>query len=482
MRAPFVLAAVLIAATASAAGPAPAPVPAPAPAPTPTPAPAPDAVAALQREALSSSHAFAFVRSLCDEVGPRMAGSPGDAAAVAWGERTMKELALADVHAEPVTVKRWERGDESAQIVGPVPLRLVVAALGGSGGTGARGVEADVVEVASLADLEKLAPDAARGKIVFLDAPTRRARDGSGYGEGARGRFRGPAMAQKLGAVALLLRSIGTDHDRLAHTGAMAFDDHPLPAAALSVPDAELLHRVLEERKTARVRLVLGAHMSGDARSANVIGEVTGRERPKEVVLVGAHLDSWDLGQGAIDDGAGVGIALETARLIAALPTRPRRTLRVVLFANEEHGLDGARAYAKVHEQEASEHVVAMEADFGADAVYAVRWLGDPATRDRFVALARLLGPLGVERDDAPAGGGADVSPLRELGVPMLDLRQDGSRYFDFHHTANDTLDKIDPGVYASAAAAFATAAWAAADMEGDFGRTPESSRKNKDW
>jgi carboxypeptidase Q len=411
-----------------------------------------------------------------------MAGSPGDPVAVAWAERTMKELSLADVHTEPVTVRRWERGDESAQIVAPVPQRLVVTALGGSGGTGARGVEGDVVEVASLADLEKLPPDSARGKIVFLDAPTRRARDGSGYGEGARGRYRGPGIAKKLGAVALLLRSLGTDHDRLAHTGAMAADDHPLPAAALSVPDAELLHRVLDEKKTARVRLVLGAHTSGEARSANVIGEVTGRERPLEIVLVGAHLDSWDLGEGAIDDGAGVGIALETARVISALPTRPRRTLRVVLFANEEHGLDGAHAYATVHGQEALKHVVAMEADFGADAVYAVRWLGDLATRDRFVALARLLAPLDVERDDAPGGGGADVSPLRELGVPILDLRQDGSRYFDVHHTANDTVDKIDPGVYASAAAAFATAAWAAADMEGDFGRVEETSRKSKDW
>jgi len=193
---------------------------------------------------------------------------------------------------------------------------------------------------------------------------------------------------------------------------------------------------------------------------------------------VGAHLDSWDLGTGAIDDGAGVGIALETARLVAALPQHPRRTVRVVLFANEEHGLEGATTYAKVHASEAAAHVVATEADFGGDAVYAVQWKGDPAAHERFVALARALAPLGIERDDAEGGAGADVTPLLELGVPVLELKQDGSRYFDIHHTANDTLDKIDPPTLARAAAAFATAAWTAAEMEGDFGRIPEGQRK----
>ena len=195
---------------------------------------------------------------------------------------------------------------------------------------------------------------------------------------------------------------------------------------------------------------------------------------------MGAHLDSWDLGTGAIDDGAGVAIALETARLIAAMPQRPRRTVRIVLFANEEHGLSGAKEYARVHAGEAGSHVVAMEADFGADAVYAVRWLGDPATRGRFVDLARLLEPLGIERQDSSGSGGADVSPLLAAGVPILDLRQDGTRYFDLHHTANDTVDKIDPGVLAQAAASFATAAWGAAEMDGDFGRVPEAMRKER--
>jgi hypothetical protein len=365
-------------------------------------------------------------------------------------------------------------------MVSPFAQHLVVAALGGSVGTPAAGVEADVVEAASVDELMKLNADALRGKIVFLDPIMRRTRDGSGYEEAVRSRFIGAREAARRGAVALLLRSVGTDHDRLPHTGAKSKDEHEIPAAAVSVPDAEMLHRVLAEKKPARVRLVLGSRMLPDAESANVVGEVTGREKPHEIVLLGAHLDSWDMGTGAVDDGAGVAIVLEAARLLQALPQKARRTVRVVLFANEEHGLEGAREYARVHAAEASAHVVATEADFGADGVYAVRWLGDPSTRERFVDLARLLAPLGIERQDDKGSPGADVSPLQGLGVPILDLRQDVTRYFDLHHSANDTVDKIDPGILAQAAAAYATAAWAAAEMDGDFGRIPEGLRKER--
>jgi Zn-dependent M28 family amino/carboxypeptidase len=358
---------------------------------------------------------------------------------------------------------------------------LVVAALGGSIGTPPQGIEADVVEFASADELASVEPAAVRGKIVFIDAPMRRARDGGSYEETIKNRYRGPTLAAKLGAVAFLLRSLGTDHDRFPHTGGKSKDEREIPSAALSVPDAELLHRVLADRKTARVRLALGAHALPErAESANVVGEVTGRERPGEFVLIGAHLDSWDLGVGAVDDGAGVGIALETGRLIAALPQHPRRSIRVVLFADEEFGLIGARSYAQAHASEASSLVAATEADFGADAVYAVRWVGDPSKRDRFVEVARALAPLGVERDDTPGDDGTDVSQLRDLGVPILDLRQDGTRYFDYHHTANDTPDKIDPPTLAQAAAAFATAAWAAAEAEGDLGRLPPRDRKER--
>ena len=434
--------------------------------------------ASLQRDALVSRHAFGFVQSLCDTVGPRLAGSPGDRAAVAWGLRTMRDMGLQGVHAEPVKVTHWERGEARAEIVGDSVRPMAVAALGGSVATPAGGITAGVVEAASITELQGLGADAVRGKIVFLDPIMRRARDGSGYGEAVRVRSSGARAAQALGATALLIRSIGTDHDRVAHTGGKRKDDHEIPAAAISVPDAEMLHRVLDHDKATRVHLLLTPRLLPDADSADVVGDVPGRERPGEIVLVGAHLDSWDLGTGAIDDGAGVGIALETARLVAALPQHPRRTVRVVLFANEEHGLEGATTYAKVHASEAAAHVVATEADFGGDAVYAVQWKGDPAAHERFVALARALAPLGIERDDAEGGAGADVTPLLELGVPVLELKQDGSRYFDIHHTANDTLDKIDPPTLARAAAAFATAAWTAAEMEGDFGRIPEGQRK----
>ena len=441
-----------------------------------------DADASLQRDALSSAHAIAIVRSLCDDVGERLAGSPADALAVAWAQRTMHDLNLSNVHAEKAMVTHWERGEARAEIVAPnrqSPQRLVVAALGGSVGTPPQGVEAAVVEAASVEELAKMDAAAVRGKIVFLDPIMRRTRDGAGYGEAVGSRATGAGVAAKMGAVAMILRSIGTDHDRVAHTGAKRKDDREIPAAALSVPDAEMLHRVIAEHKDARVRLFLGARTLPDAESANVIGEVPGRDKPGEIVLLGAHLDSWDLATGAIDDGAGVAIVLEAARLIAALPQRPRRTVRVVLFANEEHGLDGARAYAKAHAGEAAAHVVAAEADFGADPVYAVRWLGDPAARERFADVARRLAPLGVTRQDEHAHAGADVTPLQELGVPVLELRQDGTRYFDIHHTANDTLDKIDPGALSQAAAAFATAAWAAAEGDGGFGRVPEDARKS---
>ena len=450
-------------------------------APAAPPAASGDPTTVLQREALSDSHAFDIVRSLCDEVGPRLAGSSGDRAAVDWAHRKMTSLGLTRVHAEPVQVTHWERGSEHAEIVSgnASPQPLVVTAIGGSVATPARGVEGEVVEAGSIAELEKLDGAAVRGKIVFLNATTRRSRDGAGYGETVGNRYRGAGEAAKLGAVALVIRSVGTDHDRIAHTGAKAKDEHEIPAAALSVPDAELLHRVLAERKAARLRLVLGAHTGTVSPSANVIGDIPGSEHPEQIVVVGAHLDSWDLGTGAIDDGAGVAIALETARVIAAMPERPRRTVRIVLFANEEHGAEGAHAYASVHAGEADKYIVAMEADSGADAAYGVRWLGDPAARERFSLLERALAPLSVVGDDEAGGAGTDVLPLQELGVPILEMRQDGTRYFDYHHSANDTLDKIDPPSLAQAAAAFATAAWTAANMEGTFGRVPEALRKN---
>lgn len=467
------------ASTSASALAAPAPADASA-APSASASPAPPSPAAeLRKSALVGSHAYDLVRSLTDEVGARSAGSPGDKAAVAWGLRTMKGLGFANVHAEKVMVAHWQRGAESASVtVGGVARPLAITALGGSTATPAAGLEAEVVEVESMAALRALDKHAAAGKIVFVNVPTARARDGHGYGQAVEVRYRGASVAKERGAVGLVIRSIGTDHDRFPHTGAQARDDKQIPAAALSTPDADFLHRALAADPRAKLRVVLGPKRLPDAESANVVGEIPGREKPDEIVLLGAHLDSWDLGTGALDDGAGVGIVIDAARLIGAMPAKPRRTIRVVLFANEEAGREGGDEYAKAHAGEAAKIVAAAEADFGADKAYAARYLGAPEARPRFAALAELVAPLGVEADMSDAYGGTDVAPLRALGIPMFDLEQDGTRYFDFHHTANDTLDKVDEAQITQVVAAFATLAYAIADMDGDLGRVPEAKRK----
>jgi Zn-dependent M28 family amino/carboxypeptidase len=421
----------------------------------------------------SSSGAYELVRSLTDEVGPRPAGSPGDARAVAWAQATMRALGLQNVRAEPATVAHWERGAEYAELVGPAAHRLAVTALGNSVGTPAEGVEAEVVEAPSLDALDALGRARVEGKIVFVDVKTARERDGAGYGRSSPVRHQAAARAGALGAKAVVIRSVGTDGNRLPHTGAMRYADGGarVPAAALSSPDADLLHRALAGGAPVRLRLVLGCKTLPSARSANVVGEVVGAERPDEVVLLGAHLDSWDLGTGALDDGAGCALVLEAARRLAGPGARPRRTVRAVLFANEENGLDGARAYAEAHAAELGRHFVALEADAGAGRVFAARARageGEAALRS---ALGAALGPLGVLAGTEPARGGADLSPLRKAGVPLVDLLQDMHEYFDHHHTANDTLDKIDPDAFAQAADAWAAAARLLADAPLSLGR-----------
>jgi carboxypeptidase Q len=402
-------------------------------APAPPPAALPEAVQKLEA---TPSRAFDVVQSLTDEVGPRMAGSTGDALAVSWALRTLASNGLTSVRPERVMVTHWERGVETAEIVGPVRQPLRVTALGGSTATPAAGIEADVVEVESMKALEALSPAAAAGKIVFVDAETHRTRDGHGYGETVGARFHG-------------------------------------------APDSELLHRVIQEKGSARVHLVLGPRTLPDAPSANVLGEVRGREKPDEIVVIGAHLDSWDLGTGAIDDGAGCGVVIDAARRIAMLAQPPRRTVRVVLFANEEHGLEGGKGYAEAHKAEVDHTVAAIEADLGAGRAFGVRYSGSADALARFQVIAAFVEPLGVAADPGPAHGGSDISPLRALGVPVLDLQQDASRYFDWHHSANDTLDKIDPAEIAQAATAVAVVAWGVAEMDGDLGRVPEEKRSS---
>ncbi|MDC3956771.1 M20/M25/M40 family metallo-hydrolase [Polyangium jinanense] len=468
------------AATATASAAAAAPATASAAAPAPAPVPRDPNVDKLQLAAQVDSHAYDMVRSLVDEVGPRLAGSLGDKAAVAWALRTMKEKGLENVRAEKVMVPHWERGAESGRIVAPYAHTLAIAALGGSIGTPAKGLEGEIVMVESLDAMAAMDEAKVKGKIVFYSAPTTRTKDGSGYGKVAGIRYRGAIAAARKGAIGVLLRSIGTDHDRLPHTGGMVYDkDVPkIPAAAVSVPDAELIARLVGQGKPVRVSFSLGAKLLPDAESANVIGEVKGREKPDEIVLLGAHLDAWDLGQGAIDDGAGCAAVVEAARLVLGLGARPRRTIRVVLFANEENGLRGAVAYAKDHAAELDKHQLALEIDLGAGRVHMTRFLVAEGARPVTERIASLLSPLGIQYDKGPAHGGADLIPLHAAAVPIVDLHQDATKYFDVHHTANDTLDKVTKEDLDQVVGAVATVAWAAADAEETFARVPEELRK----
>ena len=431
----------------------------------------------LVRAAGETNGAYDTIRGLTDTVGPRLSGSPGDARAVAWAEAALTAQGFSNVHAESVIVPHWERGEESGEIVSPAPFRLSLCALGGSVGTPASGVEADVVEAESLEGVDALG-ERAKGRIVFVWKVMERRPDGSGYGATVPIRGGAASHAAKVGAVGALIRSVATSNARLPHTGSLRYEEGipKIPAAALAVPDADLIHRLLAGGKTVRVRFVLGARTLPDAVSANVVGEIPGREKPDEIVVLGGHLDSWDLGQGAVDDAAGLGIAIEAARLIRQLPRRPRRTLRVVAFANEENGLAGSRAYAKAHAAELPFHVAAIECDSGAGRVSGFGWTAGPSAEGTLANVAEILKPFGLG-NLKKGGGGADVGALRAAGVPLFSPIQDSSRYFDVHHSADDTFDKIDREELNSGVAVAAALAYALAESEAPLERIPETER-----
>lgn len=431
------------------------------------------AATTLRDAALAGTKAFEHVSSLVTEVGPRFAGSAGDAAAVRWAMNRLGVLGFSHVRSQDVLVPHWVRGTAQADIVTPFPQSLVAVAIGGSVGTAEEGIEAAVLTVASLDALSALAPTAVSGKIVFIDERMERTRDGSGYGRTVRNRSQGPSVAGNLGATALVIRSVGTSNERVAHTGGLAYrtDAPRIPAFALANPDADLLARQLKTGKPVRMRLRSTARELPPVWSANVIGEIPGREHADEIVLLGAHLDSWDLGPGAIDDGAGVAIVTEAARLIGKLDRPPARTIRVVLFANEEFGLSGAKEYARLAGDEINRHVVALEADLGAGPVWELQSLVAAEALPAIGTIANVLAPLKIGDGGNTASGGSDLRPLREAGVPILDLSLDATNYFDVHHTVNDTLAKIDPATLNQSVAAYAVAAWLAATKESDFGR-----------
>jgi len=431
--------------------------------------------ASLRDQAMEGSMAYEITASLTTEVGPRLAGTPGDLRAVAWAEAKFKALGFDEVKKEPVTFPRWRRGSESAEVVAPFPQPLHVTALGFSVGTPSEGVEAEVVEVASLDALTKMDAAKVEGKIVFINNRMERTKSGAGYGAAVVARRSGAAEGAKLGAKAVLIRSIGTDSHRFPHTGVMRYQEgiEKIPAGALSNPDADLLADMLKRADKVRLKLKLDCGMAGEATSYNVIGEMKGSQTPEKVVILGAHLDSWDLGTGAIDDGAGVGIVMAAARLIGQLENRPKHTIRVVLFANEETGLFGGRQYAKAHAGQVQNHVIGAESDFGAGRIWQFMSLVPEEKLSYIAQIAAVLAPLDITLGSNQAWGGPDLGPLRRLGVPMATLRQDGTDYFDYHHTPDDTLDKIDPKAMDQNVAAYVAFAYLAAQTPGGFGQLP---------
>jgi Zn-dependent M28 family amino/carboxypeptidase len=430
------------------------------------PPPDPAAVAAALRDkALSDPTAWQTLESLTTEVGARPAGSPAAARARDWGLARLKALGFENVHAEPFPITAWARGAESAEVVSPYPQKLQILGIGGSAPTPPGGIEAEIVLFHTYAELLAAPEGSLAGKIAVVTQPMTRAQDAAGYSASSRWRTRGPGEAAKRGAVAYLLRSLSTAESRTPHTGAMLSEPR-IPAAALSVPDAEQLDRMAARGGPIRIRLVLNSTTTPDAPAWNVVGEVRGSERPDEVVLIGGHLDSWDPGQGAIDDGAGVAITSSAARLIAQLPRHPRRTIRVVLFGDEEMDFSG-KAYAAAHAAEASKIVAMGEADGGADPIWTLQLPTGGSRSPAMASLPRLMGPLKVIVSDLGAlFAGSDM----ELqGVPPLLLRNDMSRYFDIHHSADDTLDKVDPEALAQNVAAWAAVTYLIADTDVDF-------------
>jgi len=401
-------------------------------------------VAALRDDALQNDHyAWDIVEGLTTEVGQRLAATEAEARARDWAVRRLKAMGFANVHVEPFTMPVWIRGAESAEIVSPFPQKLVVAALGYSGSTGSQGITGEIVYFDSV-DALRLAPDSAvRGKIVFIDHHMMPAQDGSGYGQFGAPRRQGPTIASLKGAIGIVIRSIGTDHHRNPHTGVQYFTDgaKPVPAGALTVPDAEQLVRILKRGQPVVMHLTLVSQKSEGGQSGNVVAEVPGRDPDAPILLIGGHLDSWDQGTGAIDDGAGVAITTAAAKHIMDAG-RPLRTIRVVWFGAEEPGGFGGKALAEAHK--ANRYAIAGESDFGADRIWRFSSQLMKTDPGAYGQLTAALAPLGITKNDKGEADGTDVDETIKAGAPWVSLNQDGTRYFDWHHTPDDTLDKID--------------------------------------
>ena len=394
----------------------------------------------------SDESAYAFVEGITTEIGPRQAGTQAERRGQQWAAQWLREAGFANVAIEPFTMDTWVRGEEKAWIASPYPQPMHITALGNSASTGEKGIEAEVAYFASYADLVDAPPGSLKGKIAFISHDMAPTQDGSGYGFAGPARWTGPSLAASKGALATVIRSIGTEDHRTPHTGGTTFAEgvSPTPAGALSNPDADNLERMFARAggTPIRMKLVLTPKNLGQTQSGNVVGEIPGRDPSLPPVLLACHLDSWDLGTGAVDDAAGCGIVIAAARHAGEGDQR-LRTVRVLLAGAEETGLWGSKAYAAAHADEPV--AVALESDFGADRIWRFDSNFKASNPDLHARLARAVARFGVSNGSEVATGGADINIAREQGAAIIDLQQDGTRYFDLHHTPDDTLDKIDP-------------------------------------
>ena len=426
----------------------------------------------LIRAALVDSAAYRRLGEMVDRFGHRLSGSASLEQAIDWIIVEMKKDGLQNVRGEPVLVPRWVRGRESVELIAPRIDTLSMLGLGGSIGTPAQGIEGEVMVVSSFDELTRRAPEA-HGKIVLFDVPF------TGYGETVQYRSNGAIAAARAGAIASLIRSVSSYSIKNPHTGAMRYDSSvtKIPAAALSVEDAMMVHRMIDRGEKVRVRIKMEARTLPDAPSRNVMGEVVGREKPDEVVVLGGHIDSWDVGQGAMDDGGGVVAAWEAVRLINKLGLKPRRTIRAVGWTNEENGSRGGNAYRDAHRNEVDKHVLAIESDGG---VFKPQGFGFTGSDEAFAIVqevGKLLDRIGSGQITR-GGGGADIGPIMQLGVPGMGLNVDGTRYFWFHHSEGDTLDKLDPHEVALCVATMAVMAYVIADLPNPLPRAATQSSR----
>ena len=432
-------------------------------------------------QAMDDSLGYAIVASLTTEVGPRLGGSEAEARARDWGKELGEELGFDRVVVEEFSMPYWERGETEIHLTAPYKQALVGTALGGSGASNGE-ISGALVYFRNLDEIKAAKPGSLKGKTAFIDGDALvRAQTGAGYGPANNRRRVGWQEAERAGADALVIRSVGSEFHRFAHTGMMSKRKEGalwpnIPVIAISNPDADHLRRLHQLDEKLEVSLRSEAKWLGDVTSGNVVMDLIGREKPEEIVLIGAHLDSWDESTGAIDDGAGIGITTAAAKLIADLPRRPRRTIRVVMFGAEEVGLLGAEAYAKQHADEVANHVLATESDFGADTIWQFVSNVNPDANPAVDAIGKLLFPLGIIRGGSDVvGGGPDIIPLVKLGVPTVRLNQNGMDYFDLHHTPDDTLDKIDPEKLKQNVAAYAALTYLAAELDVEFRPTSDA-------